>query len=513
MIIVILELIFPVLTGKLIDSLVKKTNSSIVICLLLIIGFVGLMNQILKVIKSILFNKFSETTKNEVRKSIVNILRRTNYCELHLIDSVKFTQKVNLDLNQIILFLMDNTFLPLFKWVQYLIILIYIFDMDFFLGSIVVIFLPVYVLFYFLYSKKLFQYGNLAKQSISEYYQAFNAQVLYIDDIIHLADYKNQDTKFDSVFKGYYRIFKKYIGINLKFDFVQGFVALLLNLIMFGVCSYRIINGSMEVGALTVLMSFFSTLLLGISYYFDLVKNYQLFKASLTSIETILRLKTHSEGNLEFNEKINDIKGIISFGYTEDKPLYKNFRISFSRGNIYGIIGDNGQGKSTIYKLISGIIKSKDDSDIRINGVDINYIDTVSLRRRHISFVKQEVYANTLTIEDYILSELSYIDLNAVIFDMKDKNIYSSSIETLINEKRKMKLNELSGGDLKTIFLLLSLLDGKEVKIYDEPTVNLDAERKKWFIHALEMIKQEHLVIVITHDAEIQFIFDFIIDI
>ena len=112
-------------------------------------------------------------------------------------------------------------------------------------------------------------------------------------------------------------------------------VALLLNLIMFGVCLYRIINGSMEVGALTVLMSFFSTLLLGISYYFDLVKNYQLFKASLTSIETILRLKTHSEGNLEFNEKINDIKGIISFGYTEDKPLYKNFRISFSRGNIY----------------------------------------------------------------------------------------------------------------------------------------------------------------------------------
>ena len=64
-------------------------------------------------------------------------------------------------------------------------------------------------------------------------------------------------------------------------------------------------------------------------------------------------------------------------------------------------------------------------------------------------------------------------------------------------------MDELSGGDLKTVYLIESFLTEKEVKIYDEPTTNLDIDRRSWFINAITKVKEGNIIIVITHDEEL----------
>lgn len=498
---VCMEILFPVLTGEFINLLVEKKDFNAIIVSLVLIATIGLINQLLSLAKTIFYNKYSEYTKNELRLKIIDIVRHSKYEDLNIINSASFTQRVNLDLAQIISFVTDSMVMFFLRLIQFVVVLVYIFTLDYFLGLLTILFLPIYAFVYYIFKKKLYNCADKAKNATAEYYDLFNSQVNNIDDIIHSGRYEFENTNFNNGFLSYFRIFKDYIIVNLKFDFSQGIVALLLNVVMFAICANRIVNGDMKVGTLTVLMSFFTMLLSTIGYVFDTAKKYQLAIASLDKIMAIFKLKQYEEGGDKLEEKVENITAKIKFGYGEEL-LYKDLKVDFSSNNIYGVLGFNGKGKSTLYKILMGIIKSE-DSCIKINNIIIDELDTVFLRKKHIFFVKQNPTANKVSIGEYFLNKINITSFNEIKDMLIFKEIYSDLLEKFLKEKWDYAMDELSGGDLKTVYLIESFLTEKEVKIYDEPTTNLDIDRRSWFIDAIAKVREGNIIIVITHDEEL----------
>lgn len=496
-----MEILFPVLTGEFINLLVEKKNFNAIIIFLVLIATIGLLNQLLNVFKMIFYNKYSEYTKNELRLKIIDIIRHSKYEDLNIINSASFTQRVNMDLSQIISFVTDSMVMFFLRLIQFVVVLVYIFTLDYFLGLLTILFLPIYAFVYYIFKKRLYNCADKAKNATAEYYELFNSQVNDIDDIIHSGKYEIENTNFNNGFLSYFRTFKEYIFVNLKFDFSQGIVALLLNVVMFAICANRIVNGDMKVGTLTVLMSFFTMLLSTIGYVFETAKNYQLAIASLDKIMAIFKLKQYEEGINKLEDKVENITATIKFGYGEEW-LYKDLNVAFSSNNMYGVLGFNGKGKSTLYKILMGIIKSE-DSCIKINNIIIDELDTVFLRDKHIYFVKQNPTSNKASIGEYFLNKLNITSFYEIKDMLKFKDISSDLLEKFLKEKWDYAMDELSGGDLKTVYLIESFLTEKEVKIYDEPTTNLDIDRRSWFINAITKVKEGNIIIVITHDEEL----------
>lgn len=181
----------------------------------------------------------------------------------------------------------------------------------------------------------------------------------------------------------------------------------------------------------------------------------------------------------------------VTFGYQKPKWLLDEASFSVREGNKVTLMGQNGAGKSTIFKMITGELKPNDGRILITNG-------------KHIAIAKQVMPADDKekTIAEYFRSysrsDAHNIDrdiqevLDAVNF-MPPKNINFSDFLNRI-------IKSFSGGQQARLLLAAALIQKPDILLLDEPTNNLDSEGI-W--HMTEFLQNyEGTVLVISHDAE-----------
>ena len=110
--------------------------------------------------------------------------------------------------------------------------------------------------------------------------------------------------------------------------------------------------------------------------------------------------------------KINNLE----FSYQKDKELFKNFNCQFNEGSIIGLLGKNGVGKTTLLKLISGLIFPKKGSTIEVNGFvpterkpdflsNVYYIPEVFIPERYGRTICKHLHHSTQTLTARNLTE------------------------------------------------------------------------------------------------------------
>jgi ABC-type multidrug transport system fused ATPase/permease subunit len=210
------------------------------------------------------------------------------------------------------------------------------------------------------------------------------------------------------------------------------------------------------------------------------------------------------------NENAIEFKN-ISFKYGE-KYIHNNLNISFLANKKNVLIGPNGVGKSTIFKLI---IKNKiqNDGDIFYFGKSYSNISLKKIRK-NIGVVVQKpvIFNNTISYNllycsDIKIDELERFILNIGLSDFF--NVFPDRLETSVG-KNGVKL---SGGQLQIISIIRVLLSNKKIILLDEPTSSIDAINKKIIIDILSHpMYNNKTIIVITHDKELISIMDNIIE-
>ena len=193
----------------------------------------------------------------------------------------------------------------------------------------------------------------------------------------------------------------------------------------------------------------------------------------------------------------------LSFSY-DSKPFIDNLDLKINDGEVVGIIGNTGCGKSTFVRLIAGLIKS-DSGKIIIDGDDItNKKFNKKILRRKLGIVFQfpEMQLFEQTIEKDIFFCLKQYKLT---YDEKYKRA-KEALELLGLDFERIKDKSpltLSGGEKRKIAVAGILVCKPKYLIFDEPIAGLDCNSRDSFMKLLLALKQNGTtIIIISHNTD-----------
>ena len=193
----------------------------------------------------------------------------------------------------------------------------------------------------------------------------------------------------------------------------------------------------------------------------------------------------------------------LSFSY-DSKPFIDNLDLKIDDGEMVGIIGNTGCGKSTFVRLIAGLIKS-DSGKIIIDGDDItNKKFNKKILRRKLGIVFQfpEMQLFEQTVEKDIFFGLKQYKLT---YDEKYKRA-KEALELLGLDFEKIKDKSplaLSGGEKRKIAVAGILVCKPKYLIFDEPIAGLDCNSRDSFMKLLLALKHNGTtIIIISHNTE-----------
>ena len=189
----------------------------------------------------------------------------------------------------------------------------------------------------------------------------------------------------------------------------------------------------------------------------------------------------------------------VSLAY-DNRLILDNISFKINEGQIFGMLGPNGVGKSTIFNLITGLIKPK-HGVIKINDEDVSefpiYLRTQKFK---VGYVPQYGgFFSDLTLQDN-LKAISEIVI-------KDKNIRQERIDYLIakfelENIKNIKAKFLSGGQKKKLVIALSLLSNPKVLLLDECFAALDVLTIKMLQEIIVNLQQENQITICICDHQ-----------
>lgn len=186
-----------------------------------------------------------------------------------------------------------------------------------------------------------------------------------------------------------------------------------------------------------------------------------------------------------------DIKN-VDFSYTRSTKLLTNLSLQLETGRIHGLLGKNGEGKSTLLKLISGLVFAKKGT---IATLDFNPAKRQPEMLQEIFFLPEELPQLTLSIENY---EKVYAPFYPN-FSTTQFNEYLKEFEV---ESKSSKLDKLSHGQKKKVMIAFGLATNTKLLLMDEPTNGLDIPSKGQFRRmAASAIDENRCVIISTHQV------------
>ncbi len=177
-------------------------------------------------------------------------------------------------------------------------------------------------------------------------------------------------------------------------------------------------------------------------------------------------------------EKILEIKD-LSFGYTKDKLLYRDFSLSLNKGEVVTIVGESGSGKSTLFELITSELKPLKGT-IKVSKFAQIFQDPYSSFHPTYEILSQiKEVANIEKLDSYL------------------------EILNLDKELLSQKPHRLSGGQLQRCSILRALLQKPELILADEPTSALDNVVQLDVMKLLMRFLDKVGILMITHDEEL----------
>jgi len=195
------------------------------------------------------------------------------------------------------------------------------------------------------------------------------------------------------------------------------------------------------------------------------------------------------------------VKGVW-FRYEKELPdVLKDFSLTVKKGEIFGILGSNGVGKTTLLKVLAGLIKPY-NGKIRIFDKDIGDYKRGSLYKNLVSFLPQD--PKTVFIKSTVREDLEDILINCGCKkDEAAKRAQASAEKYEITALLEKNPYDLSGGERQKCALIKLLLTEPEIIMLDEPTKGLDAYSKNRLLELLNGLKNDgKTIIAVTHDIE-----------
>jgi zinc transport system ATP-binding protein len=189
----------------------------------------------------------------------------------------------------------------------------------------------------------------------------------------------------------------------------------------------------------------------------------------------------------------------LSFSYKRDKTL-EDINLTIEKGDFFAIIGPNGGGKSTLLKLILGIIPPQEGS-IEIFG------QKPQKNLAKVGYVPQNTDVNIdfpIKVIEVVL--MGHIGTKRPLFGYAKEEIMCAMgalAQVEMEQFAEQKIGELSGGQRQRVMIARALCANPQILILDEPTAYIDIDGQKKIYELLNNLNKTITIIVVSHDISI----------
>ena len=181
-------------------------------------------------------------------------------------------------------------------------------------------------------------------------------------------------------------------------------------------------------------------------------------------------------------------------------PVLKEVNLSVRRGDFIALLGPNGGGKTTLLKLILGLLKP-DQGSIKV------FSEPAGKSTHRIGYMPQLLHVNQgfpISVLDAVLMGKLRPGRGWSRYSATDKIAAQKAMEQMeIWEFRNRHVAELSGGQQQRVFIARALVDEPEVLFLDEPTASVDSKHQTDLFDILRELNKTVTIIVVSHDVGI----------
>ena len=268
--------------------------------------------------------------------------------------------------------------------------------------------------------------------------------------------------------------------------------------------SSLILAGTMTAGALTVFLSYLTKFFKPVKDLATITNQIAQTAVGVERIRGILDADMIIPEHPDASEPPQNLRGEIvfdqvAFAYDSETPVLKQVSFTIKPGQMVGIVGATGGGKSTIVSLIPRFYDPT-AGQVKIDGVDIRQYKLQALRNQ-IGYVLQETVLFRGTVRDNIAYGRAGATQEEILAAAKLANAdefiarMPHGYDTMVGERG----DTLSGGQRQRIGIARAVIRNNPILILDEPTAALDTESERAVIEALDRLMKGKTVITIAH--------------
>ena len=383
------------------------------------------------------------------------------------------------------------------------IIIIYVFANSWVVGIEILLIVLILLLIIRKYNPLLKGIHKERKAEQDKFTSLTNESIRGIREIKTLGIKKNLINNITGIIKNIYKKSEEEIDIQKSFDIKTKLLRTILECTVFATCLillyYHKTNLTFFV-AMTYYVYRYTWLIDEIN---DLTQTYQRVSVSISRVNDILENRLYQDQSFGTKE-ITNIRGVIefknvTFSYPEEENILNNFSVKFEPNKKIAVVGASGQGKSTLFNLITRVFDTN-EGEILLDNINIKDLTEEELRK-HISIIRQEPFVFNRTIKE----NFKLIDKNITLNKIREstKMAYLDDYINTLPKKYDTVLGEggvnLSGGQKQRLSIARTLSKGSKVILFDEATSALDNSSQDYIKKTIDNLVKDHTIIIVAH--------------
>ena len=273
------------------------------------------------------------------------------------------------------------------------------------------------------------------------------------------------------------------------------------SLINWAIGGYMVYKGQLTLGDFWLFNAYLA-LIYGPLQWFAQVNNW--FSRAMAGAERIFEVMDTEKENYGEPEAVHAIKGLVEFdnvrfGYDKSNPVLKGLTFTAKPGEMIGLVGKSGAGKSTTINLLCRFYEP-DAGTLKIDGIDYTEMSLQAMRRQ-IGIVLQEPFLFNGTVADNIAYGKPGASLEEIMAAAKAANAHNfilakpDGYDTMVGERGA----KLSGGERQRVSIARAILHDPRILILDEATSAVDVETEKQIQEAIGRLIKGRTTFAIAH--------------